>query len=106
MNSTKKIILVLIGVFAAVVSFSQNSQAKQRLRGWHLLDEKRDGYKGISLNPAYDLLKGRKSQTVIVAVIDSGIDTAQEDLKPVLWRNEKEISGNGIDDDKNGYVDD
>lgn len=61
---------------------------------------------GISLKKAYELLKGRKSTTVIVAVIDSGVDTAQEDLKPILWRNEKEISGNGIDDDKNGYVDD
>jgi subtilisin family serine protease len=61
---------------------------------------------GISLQQAYDLLKGRKSTTVIVAVIDSGIDTSQEDLKGVLWRNEKEIDGNGIDDDKNGYVDD
>ena len=61
---------------------------------------------GISLQKAYDLLKGRKSQTVIVAVIDSGIDTAQEDLKAVLWRNPGEINGNGVDDDKNGYVDD
>jgi subtilisin family serine protease len=43
---------------------------------------------------------------VIVAVIDSGVDTAHEDLKNVLWRNKKEIPGNGIDDDKNGYVDD
>jgi subtilisin family serine protease len=43
---------------------------------------------------------------VVVAVIDSGIDTAHVDLKPVLWRNRNEIAGNGIDDDKNGYVDD
>jgi len=43
---------------------------------------------------------------VLVAVIDSGIDTLHEDLKPVLWINPKEIPGNGIDDDKNGYVDD
>ncbi|MEY3159662.1 MAG: hypothetical protein RLZZ49_1142, partial [Bacteroidota bacterium] len=43
---------------------------------------------------------------IIVAVIDSGIDTAHEDLKPVLWVNKKEIPNNGIDDDKNGYKDD
>ena len=61
---------------------------------------------GISLDQAYELLKGRKSTTVIVAVIDSGIDTTQEDLKPVLWTNSKEISGNGKDDDGNGYIDD
>lgn len=41
-----------------------------------------------------------------MAVIDSGIDTAHEDLKPVLWQNKKEIPGNGVDDDKNGYTDD
>lgn len=73
---------------------------------WHLLDRSETGYYGISLQKAYDLLKGRKSQTVIVGVIDSGVDTLQEDLKPVLWRNPGEIPHNGIDDDKNGYVDD
>ena len=102
----KRIILLVISVAFAVISFSQSASAKQKINGWHLLDEEKDGYMGISLQKAYDLLKGRTSTTVIVAVIDSGIDTAQEDLKAVLWRNEKEISGNGIDDDKNGYVDD
>lgn len=53
-----------------------------------------------------NLLKGKPGKTVIVAVIDSGIDTLHEDLKSVLWTNPIEIPGNGIDDDKNGYVDD
>jgi subtilisin family serine protease len=43
---------------------------------------------------------------VIVAVIDSGIDIDHEDLKSVMWINEKEVPGNGMDDDKNGYIDD
>jgi subtilisin family serine protease len=51
-------------------------------------------------------LKGKPSKTVIVAVIDSGVDIEHEDLKDVLWVNEDEIPGNNIDDDKNGYVDD
>ena len=51
-------------------------------------------------------MKGRKSEKVIVGVIDSGIDINHEDLKSVIWTNPKEIPGNGIDDDKNGYVDD
>ncbi len=57
---------------------------------------------------AYEFVKSKniKGKTVVVAVIDSGIDTLHEDLKPVLWVNPKEIPGNGIDDDKNGYVDD
>ena len=41
-----------------------------------------------------------------MAIIDSGIDTLHEDLKEILWRNPKEIPGNNIDDDQNGYVDD
>ncbi len=66
------------------------------------------GYHGISLDKAYDFVKSKKlkSKTVIVAVIDSGVDTTHEDLKSVLWHNPKEIPGNGIDDDHNGYVDD
>src|SRR5262245_3031443 len=98
----KRIVFFFILLFIASISFSQAQQVKERRNGWHLLDEKKDGYMGISLPEAYDLLKGRKSTTIIVAVIDSGIDTTQEDLKGVLWRNEREISGNGIDDDKNG----
>ncbi|TAF81255.1 MAG: peptidase S8 [Sphingobacteriales bacterium] len=49
---------------------------------------------------------GKKATPIIVAVIDSGIDTAQTDLKDVLWINPKEIPANGVDDDKNGYIDD
>lgn len=79
---------------------------KELPKGWHLTDKSKDGFYGISLNQAYEFVKNRPSKTVIVAVIDSGIDTLHEDLKPILWRNPKEIPGNGIDDDKNGYVDD
>jgi cell wall-associated protease len=75
-------------------------------KNWHLMDLKTDGYFGISINQAYQFVKGKKSKTVVVATIDSGIDTAQADLKPILWVNTKEIPGNGIDDDKNGYIDD
>ena len=50
--------------------------------------------------------KNKKATPIIVAVLDSGIDTTHEDLKNILWTNAKEIPGNGIDDDKNGYIDD
>ncbi|MDB5117783.1 MAG: hypothetical protein JWQ79_3275 [Mucilaginibacter sp.] len=75
-------------------------------KNWHILDLKADGYYGISLNNAYQFVKGKKSKTVLIATIDSGIDTAQKDLQSILWVNTKEIPGNGIDDDHNGYVDD
>lgn len=86
--------------------YAQGTSVKQLPNGWHLMDKDKDGYYGISIDKAYDFLKGRKSTTTIVAVIDSGIDTLHEDLKDVLWTNPKEIPGNGIDDDKNGYIDD
>lgn len=70
---------------------------------WHLLDYRTDKVYGIGINNAYrDLLKNRTPQTVVVAVIDSGIDTLHEDLKPVLWHNPKE-KDNGRDNDGNGY---
>ena len=74
---------------------------------WYLRDPQLDKTPGTGTTRAYaELLKGRVPTAVVVAVIDSGIDTAHVDLKPVLWRNAREIPGNGIDDDKNGYVDD
>src|ERR671913_336618 len=83
--------------------FPANSQqVKPKIKGWHLLDKEDDGYMGISLHKAYDLLQGKKSIPVIVAVIDSGIDTLHVNLQDKLWTNDKEIIGNGIDDDGNG----
>lgn len=64
---------------------------------------------GVSnMDISYEKAIGEKQGTrqVIVAVIDTGIDYKHEDLKQNMWRNKKEIPGNGIDDDGNGYVDD
>lgn len=46
------------------------------------------------------------SKNVIVAVIDTGIDYFHEDLRDNIWTNQDEIPGNGLDDDRNGYIDD
>jgi subtilisin family serine protease len=74
---------------------------------WYNLDLGEDKVHGVSTEKAYkELLKDKKSQTVIVAIIDSGVDEEHEDLKDVMWVNEDEVAGNGVDDDKNGYVDD
>ena len=61
---------------------------------------------GMFTEKAYKFLKKKKSKTVIVGVIDSGVDIEHEDLKGQIWINEGEIPGNGIDDDNNGYIDD
>src|SRR6186997_1566578 len=106
MNSIKRFVFSLILMSSGFFAFSQNSVKDQVPHGWHLKDQKSTGFYGISLDKAYEFLKGRKSKQVVVAVIDSGIDTLHEDLKPIMWTNPKEIPYNGIDDDKNGYVDD
>ena len=75
-------------------------------KNWHELDLQSDGYFGISLNKAYALVKGKKSKTVVVTTIDSGVDTLQQDLQGILWVNPKEKPHNHKDDDHNGYIDD
>ena len=104
----KILFLSILSFVVSIHTYAQQETAKvnKDSREWHLQDKETSGFWGISIDKAYDLLKGRKSETVIVAVIDSGIDTLQEDLKPVLWINSKEKQGNGIDDDGNGYIDD
>lgn len=81
--------------------------AQAQTKNWQNMDLEKDSVFGISVEKAYtELLKDKKSKTVIVAVIDGGVDTTHEDLKSVLWINPKEKRGNGKDDDKNHYTDD
>ncbi len=107
MNFIKKL-LYTAAVFALpLTSFAQSSADEKPKENWQNLDLKADGAFGISTEKAYnELLKDKTSKPVIVAVIDGGIDENHEDLKQVMWINAKEIAGNGIDDDKNGYIDD
>lgn len=88
------------------LSYSQNNNDYEK--GWHLLDKNINGVYGISLEKTYSevLTNLKPKKKIVVAVIDSGIDTLHEDLKSIIWVNKKEIPGNGKDDDKNGYVDD
>src|SRR6266487_2052627 len=90
----------------ALLLISQSGFTQNDIKSWHLRDPQKDSFYGISLNQTYDFLKGKTYTPVIVAIIDSGVDTTHEDLKKVLWQNPKEIPGNGKDDDGNGYIDD
>ena len=77
-------------------------------RDWQLLDRSSDRVTGVGVRRAERELLAAKQpkRTVIVAVIDGGIDTAHAGLKANLWKNSKEVAGNGKDDDNNGYADD
>lgn len=78
----------------------------EEIKYWSHSDLVTDSIPGMSLDKAYAFLQGKKGVEVVVGVVDSGTDLLHEDLKDVAWVNEKEIPSNGIDDDKNGYVDD
>lgn len=93
--------MAIAALLVSATAFSQDAS----LNGWHH-HSAAEGNPGVGTDKAYELLKGRPSKKVVVAIIDSGVDTDHEDLKDHIWVNEDEIPGNGIDDDKNGYVDD
>lgn len=115
-------LLVLAGCSASLQA--QNSAPKQplvaplaivkkapvsenELKRWSQLDLLKDSIPGMSVDRAYaELLQGKKGVKVIVGIVDSGVDIEHEDLKGMIWTNPKEIPGNGIDDDKNGFIDD
>lgn len=72
-------------------------------RVWSFENSSRNG---VSVNKSYLSPLGTNKDEVIVAVVDTGVDYNHEDLKSVMWINEREIPNNNIDDDNNGYVDD
>ena len=74
---------------------------------WHLLDLTIDSIPGMSVERAYkELIKEKKGASVIVAIIDSGVDINHPEIKDNIWVNKGEIPNNGLDDDQNGFVDD
>ena len=97
----KTIIRLSLAVFAFGITNLLYGQENKDILNWY-----NGKGPGMETEKAYKMLNKRKSSTVIVAVIDSGIDIEHEDLKGKIWTNSDEIPGNKIDDDKNGYVDD
>ena len=79
-------------------------------RQWHYyntgngIHEKQVAGMDVNVKDAWRYCTGDPS--IIVAVLDEGVDYTHEDLKANMWVNTDEVANNGIDDDKNGYIDD
>ncbi len=98
----KRIITLSLALFSVGIMnfFYGQEKVDSKILNWY------NGPAGMNTEKAYKALKKKSTKTVIVAVIDSGIDIEHKDLQGQIWTNENEIPNNGIDDDKNGYVDD
>ena len=102
MTTMYKFILTLLLYTCSLFAWGQDAKF------WHWKDLEKDGVHGVSLLKAQQLLLDLKIKPtpIIIAVLDGGIDTTHPQIKPYLWNNPKEIPGNALDDDKNGYIDD
>ncbi|MEZ9336472.1 S8 family peptidase [Vibrio splendidus] len=88
-------------------SMKMMSNADEQRGDWFNLSASYTRLQGVGSDIVYDyLIPPLMPQPVIVAVLDSGVDVEHEDLKNKLWTNKNEIPDNGIDDDRNGYIDD
>ena len=97
----RRIIRLSLAVFAIGITNLLYGQENKEILNWY-----NGKGPGMETEKAYKMLKKRKANTAVVAVIDSGIDIEHKDLAGKIWVNQDEIPKNGIDDDKNGYVDD
>src|SRR5687768_14780544 len=98
----KRLLTILLAGFFFISTTGIAQDVDKSVLNWY------NGSKfGMSTDLAYKkLLAGKTSATVVVAVIDSGVDIEHEDLKGKIWTNTDEIAGNNLDDDNNGYIDD
>ncbi|MEO8234718.1 MAG: S8 family peptidase [Flavobacterium sp.] len=107
----KFIYLTLALIIISCTSINKSIPNLGKIKGysetWYRKDYISNGVPGISLDKF--LLKSKKvnkENQIIIAVLDTQIDTNHEDLKGMIWVNKSEIPDNNIDDDFNGYVDD
>ncbi|MDR1876164.1 MAG: S8 family peptidase [Flavobacteriaceae bacterium] len=109
----KKILLILnlALVLISANTFAQTAEQaidSTDLKNWYHKSYEKTGIYGVGTIEALEFLKskGLKPSTIVVGVIDSGVQTDHPDLKNNIWKNPKEIANNGKDDDQNGYIDD
>ncbi|MBP2615718.1 S8 family serine peptidase [Chryseobacterium jejuense] len=111
----KKVLLAAVFLTGLGFSFAQESKTKstdpkedKNLMMWYHKDFATSKVYGVNTENAYKYLesKGLKPKTVIVGVLDSGVQVDHPGLVKNMWSNPNEVPGNGKDDDGNGYVDD
>ncbi len=100
--------LMHIGLFTAQTEETSNKALAVAEKTWYHMDHAAAGVYGINTENAYKYLQSRglKPTTVVVGVLDSGVEVDHPGLINNMWKNPGEIPGNGIDDDNNGYIDD
>ena len=102
--------VLIAALFLAGVSglFAQKKDKNPDLETWYHKDFSTTKIYGVNTQKAYEYFqsKGLKPTTIVVGVLDSGVEVDHPGLEKNIWINPKEIAGNGIDDDKNGYIDD
>ncbi|UCA59562.1 S8 family serine peptidase [Chryseobacterium rhizoplanae] len=111
----KKVLLAAVFLTGFGFSFAQESKTKstdpkedKNLMMWYHKDFATSKVYGVNTENAYKYLesKGLKPKTVIVGVLDSGVQVDHPGLVKNMWTNPNEVPGNGKDDDGNGYIDD
>ena len=106
MNTNKQMRNLVYFLSLFLITLSAFAQ-KKAPENWHHLDPNTDKIWGISTEKAYkELLVGKTSRPITVAVIDGGTDYKHEDLILNIWRNSNEIEDSKFDEDRNGYTDD
>ena len=104
----KKVIIAVAFLATFEFSFAQEKSQDNDLKTWYHKDFATTNVYGVNTQNAYNFLesKGLKPKTIVVGVLDSGVEVDHPGLVGNMWKNPKEIPSNGIDDDGNGYVDD
>ena len=104
----KKVLIAAAFLTSFSFAFAQDKMQNNDLKTWYHKDFSTTNVYGVNTNNAYKFLesKGLKPRTVVVGVLDSGVEVDHPGLINNMWKNPNEIPNNGIDDDKNGYVDD
>ena len=94
--------------FATVAAQTAAPEKDKDLKTWYHKDYATTKVYGVNTENAYKFLesKGLKPKTVVVGVLDSGVEVDHPGLVKNMWKNPNEIPNNGKDDDGNGYIDD